>query len=176
MSYLEVKKIFGAVFLVALVMMTFSYIGDGLVKPKPYDAAKIKMAAPAPVKKAAAKKTPLAAIGPLLASASAENGKAVFKKCATCHTTAKGDKKKIGPNLWNIVNSPRAGKADYKYSEGMKNKSGNWTFESLNEFLVKPKAYISRTKMAFGGIKKTNQRADLILYLRSLADSPANLP
>ena len=58
----------------------------------------------------------------------------------------------------------------------MKKKPGNWNFEGLNEFLLKPKDYVPGTKMAFAGLKKANQRADLILYLTSLSDSPAKLP
>jgi cytochrome c len=176
MSSIEFNKVFGAVILAALTVFVFALIGNGLVKPKPYDAAKFKIAAKASASKTVAKKAPLEPIGPLLSSASAEKGAVVFKKCAACHTSAKGDKNKLGPNLWNIVNAPRAGKAGFKYSDGMKKKPGNWKFESLNEFLVKPKAYVPRTKMAFGGIKKASQRADLIVYLRNLADSPAKLP
>jgi len=176
MSSIEFNKIVGAVLLVALTVMVFGFIGDTLVKPKSHVASKVKVAASASSGKAAAKKAPIQPIGPLLASASTDKGKKVFKKCAVCHTSAKGDKNKLGPNLWNIVNAGRAGKPGFKYSKSMKSKAGNWTFESLNEFLIKPKAYVPKTKMAFGGIKKASQRADLIVYLRSLADSPAKLP
>ena len=176
MSSIEFNKIFGAVILAALTVLVFRFIGDGLVKPKPYDAAKFKIAAASSASKPVAKEAPIEPIGPLLASASAEKGAVGFKKCAACHTSAKGDKNKLGPNLWNIVNAPRAGQTGFKYSDGMKEKTGNWNFESLNAFLVKPKVYLPRTKMAFGGIKKAKQRADLIVYLRSLADSPAKLP
>jgi cytochrome c len=173
---MEFNKVVGAVLLVALTVMVFGFIGDGLVKPKSHDAAKIKVAAASSAGKTVAKKAPIEPIGALLASASAEKGAVTFKKCGACHTSAKGGKNRLGPNLWNIVNAPRAGKAGFKYSNGMKKKAGNWNFESLNEFLIKPKAYIPRTKMVFAGIKKPSQRADLIVYLRSLADSPAPLP
>jgi cytochrome c len=180
MSSMEINKIVGAVLLVALVMMVFGFIGDGLVKTESGEGTEVKIAEKAPAektaKKAAAKKAPIQAIGPLLASANAEKGAVVFKKCAVCHTAVKGGKNKLGPNLWNVVNSPRAGKSGYRYSKAMKKKSGNWTFESLNEFLAKPKAYIPRTKMGFSGIKKPAQRADLIVFLRNLADTPAKLP
>lgn len=176
MSSIEFNKAVGAVLLVALTVMVFGFIGNALVKPKSYVAANVKVAAASSTGKAAAKKAPIQPIGPLLASASADKGAVVFKKCAVCHTSAKGDKNKLGPNLWNIVNAPRAGKSGFRYSKAMQGKAGNWTFESLNEFMIKPKAYVPKTKMAFGGIKKASQRADLIVYLRSLADSPAKLP
>ncbi len=176
MSSMEFNKAVGAVLLVALAVMVFGYIGNGLVKPKSHEAAKVKVAAASSSGKHAAKAAPLQPISPLLASANAANGAVVYKKCAVCHTSAKGDKNKIGPNLWNIVNAPHAGKAGFKYSDGMKKKPGNWNFEGLNEFLLKPKDYVPGTKMAFAGLKKANQRADLILYLTSLSDSPAKLP
>jgi cytochrome c len=175
MSSIEFNKAVGAVLLVALTVMVFGFIGNALVKPKSHVAAKVKVAASSP-SKAAAQKAPIQPIGPMLASASADKGAVIFKKCAVCHTTAKGDKNKLGPNLWNIVNASRAGKSGFKYSKAMQSKAGNWNFESLNEFLIKPKAYVPKTKMAFGGIKKAKQRADLIVYLRNLADSPAKLP
>jgi cytochrome c len=174
MSSMEFNKAVGAVLLVALAVMVFGYIGNSLVKPKSHEAAKVKVAASS--EKRAAKAAPLQPISPLLASANAANGAVVFKKCAVCHTSAKGDKNKLGPNLWNIVNAPHAGKAGFKYSKALKKKPGNWTFEGLNEFLVKPKAYVPGTKMGFAGLKKANQRADLILYLTGLSDSPAKLP
>ena len=57
----------------------------------------------------------------------------------------------------------------------MKSKKGNWTYESLNAFLAKPKRYIPGTRMQFG-VKKVSDRANLVAYLRSASDSPAPLP
>jgi len=176
MSPMVIYKSAGSVLLAAVALTVFNFLGEFLVKPKSYDAEKFKIAAASSSKKTAVEKAPLESIGPLLASANADKGAVIFKKCAACHTSAKGGKNKLGPNLWNIVNAPRGGKAGFKYSDSMKNKPGNWDFESLNEFLIKPKAYIPRTKMAFGGIKKANQRADLIVYLRNLAESRAKIP
>ena len=51
-----------------------------------------------------------------------------------------------------------------------------WDYDHLNEFLLNPKGYIKGTAMAFAGLKKDPERADLIAYLRTLADSPAPLP
>lgn len=112
----------------------------------------------------------------MLASADTAKGARVFKKCAACHTVDKGGKNKVGPNLWNIVNAERAKVDGFKYSNAMAEKSGKWDFESLNNFMVRPKSYIPGTKMAFAGLKKASDRANLLAYLRSLADSPAPLP
>ena len=64
----------------------------------------------------------------------------------------------------------------FAYSEAIKTKAITWDFESLNQFLTSPKKYIKGTKMAFAGVKKDKQRADLILYLREQGDNKPPLP
>ncbi|MGH6763244.1 MAG: c-type cytochrome [Phyllobacterium sp.] len=119
-------------------------------------------------------------IATLLASADPANGEKVFKKCAACHTTENGGANKVGPNLWNIVNRPMATHEGFSYSTAMKEFSQGgsvvWDYDHLNHFLTSPKGYIKGTAMGFAGDKKDNERADLIAYLRTLADSPAALP
>lgn len=108
----------------------------------------------------------------MLASATAEAGKKVSKKCAACHSFTKGGPNKVGPNLWNIVGGKAASVAGYKYSGAMKDMAANWEFEELNKFLFKPKAYLKGTKMSFAGLKKSSDRAAIIAYLTALSDSP----
>lgn len=116
----------------------------------------------------------------LLASADLGAGEKVFKKCAACHTFEKGGENKVGPNLWNIVDaSIGSHSADFKYSSALSayGESGTkWTYEELNGFLFKPKTHVKGTAMGFAGLKKTEDRANLIGWLRSHADSPAALP
>lgn len=107
-------------------------------------------------------------IGPLLATANVEKGKIVAKKCAQCHTFEQGGATKTGPNLWNIFGNKTAHVPDFPYSQGLKDKNGTWGDEELNHFLYKPRDFVSRTKMTFAGIKDDRERADLIVYLKSL--------
>ena len=176
MSTMEANKIVGAGLLALLSLWVIGIVGDGLVRPASHIAAEIEIAAKPPAGKAVPAAKPLDPISPLLASADVEKGKKTFKKCAACHTTAKDGKDKVGPNLWAIVNAPRARREGFAYSSALKAKEGEWSFESLNAFLAKPKAYVPKTKMAFVGLKKTRDRANVILYLRSLSDAPAALP
>ena len=111
-----------------------------------------------------------------LASADLEAGEKLSKKCSACHIFDAGGKNKVGPALWNIVNRPMGAADDYAYSDALAGFGGNWDYQSLNAFLVKPKAYISGTKMNFGGLKKSKDRANLIAWMRAKADSPAALP
>ena len=108
----------------------------------------------------------------LLASASVDKGAKVFKKCSNCHVPNEGGANKIGPALWDIVNK-NIGGADFAYSNAMASYEGNWTYDELNGFLKNPKKYIEGTKMSFAGLKKETDRANVILYLRSLSNNPA---
>lgn len=133
----------------------------------------------APAKEAAA--APAAAGGgagitALLAKASADNGKAAFSKCKTCHTIEKGKPKGVGPNLWGVVNRAKASAEGFEYSAALKAKGGNWTFEDLAAFIHKPAAFAAGTKMVFNGIPGESDVADLIAYLAAQSDTPVSLP
>lgn len=118
-------------------------------------------------------------IGKILALANAEAGKQVFNKCAICHTPGKGEANKVGPNLWGIIGRATAQIAGFEYSTAMKklgSENHKWTYEELYRYLYSPKKYVPGTKMAFAGLKKDEDRANLIAYLRTLADAPQPLP
>tara|TARA_A100001015_G_scaffold273906_1_gene329793 strand:+ start:2730 stop:3308 length:579 start_codon:yes stop_codon:yes gene_type:complete len=112
----------------------------------------------------------------LLASADIEAGIKVAKKCTACHEFDVDGKNKTGPMLWNIVNAGKGMKDGFKYSDALVGMGGAWDYDALNAFLYKPKAYIKGTKMNFVGLKKPSDRANMIAYLRSLADTPVVLP
>ena len=107
-------------------------------------------------------------IEPLLASANVENGKSVAKKCLQCHTLEQGGKAKTGPNLWNIVGRPSGSVEGYAYSSALKQYNQPWTPEHLNAYLHKPRDAVPGTKMSFAGLKKAQDRADLVAYLQTL--------
>jgi cytochrome c len=117
-----------------------------------------------------------APIGVRLAKADVGKGEGISKKCKACHTFVSGGKNATGPNLYDVVNKDIASKGGFSYSSALTEKDGNWSYESLDCFLENPKKCVPGTKMSFAGIKKPDQRADLILYLRSLSNSPAELP
>jgi cytochrome c2 len=52
----------------------------------------------------------------------------------------------------------------------------SWDYENLNSFISNPKGVVPGTKMAFAGLKDDAERANVIAYLRTLAESPAPLP
>ena len=111
----------------------------------------------------------------LFASASAADGKKIFKKCAACHSIAKGGGNKIGPALWGVLGRQAGSISDYKYSKAMATHGKSWSFEEMNGFLIKPKDWIKGTKMTFVGLKKETERAAVILYMNNNTDSPLPL-
>lgn len=119
-------------------------------------------------------------VAPLLASADPAKGEAVFKKCAACHTNDAASANKVGPGLWNIVNRPVATHEGFKYSAAMTEFSQGgtvaWDYEHLSQFVTAPKKHVPGTTMGFAGLKKIEDRADLLAYLRTVADTPAPLP
>ncbi|HUO02215.1 MAG TPA: cytochrome c family protein [Rhizomicrobium sp.] len=114
--------------------------------------------------------------GTVLPAADVATGKTISVKCEQCHDLSKGGPNKIGPNLYGVVDRPRATHPGFDYSSAMKAKGGNWTYDELFKFLKSPGSYIPGTKMSFAGLSKESDRINLIAYLRSNADSPAAIP
>ncbi|MCB1379311.1 MAG: cytochrome c family protein [Alphaproteobacteria bacterium] len=116
-------------------------------------------------------------LGTLLASADPAKGEAGVKACAACHDFSKGGPNKTGPNLWGVVGRNHGSHEGFAYSDAMKAKSGEpWTYEALNDFIKAPKEAVPGNKMAFGGVKKDQARADILAYLATLSDSPLPFP
>jgi cytochrome c len=111
----------------------------------------------------------------LFASTSVDDGKKVFKKCAACHSIAKGGANKIGPALWGVIGRKAGSISDYKYSKALAAHGKSWSFEEMNGFLIKPKDWIKGTKMSFAGLKNAKDRAAVILYMNENSDSPLPL-
>lgn len=119
---------------------------------------------------------PVVDLPTLLASADSSAGERVARKCQACHTFNQGERNGVGPNLWDVVGNQRAGKQDFNYSTAMREFGGEWSFDSLFDYLENPKKYLRGTNMAFAGLKKPEDRANLLAYLRTKSDNPANLP
>jgi cytochrome c len=103
----------------------------------------------------------------LMALASLGKGKKIFKKCAACHSIDKNGPNKVGPALYGVVGAKQAANASYNYSDALKGLGGTWDYEQLFAFLKKPKNYAPGTKMGFAGIKKPEDVANLVTYLRA---------
>ena len=108
----------------------------------------------------------LAVAGSALAQ-DAANGEKIFKKCAACHVVNEA-KNKVGPSLHGVFGRTAGTVEGFKYSESMiqHGKDGLvWSSETISEYLADPKGFIPKNKMAFPGLKKPEERADVIAYL-----------
>ena len=111
----------------------------------------------------------------LFASTSVVDGEKVFKKCTACHSITQEGGNKIGPALWGVLGRQAGSIPDYKYSKAMATHGKTWSFEEMNNFLIKPKGWIKGTKMSFIGLKNAKDRAAVILYMNENTNSPLQL-
>ena len=182
MSGFEINKILASIIVAIIIFVIIGLVGNLVVKIN-YDEPQItayKIDIPETSADSSTQTSTndkmVESISLLLAGASLEQGEKIFKKCGACHNYKKDGKSKIGPNLWDLINRQKASVSGFAYSKALSDYGGKWTFEELNEFLYKPKEYISGTKMNFVGLKDVKDRANLILWLKQQSDNPIPLP
>lgn len=179
---LELNKIFAALLVAGITAMLAGFFAHQLVHPHVPEKAVLDIDTSA--LEAAATGGPAGPVGPepilaLLEKADVKRGEQLSKACTACHSFNKDGKDGVGPNQWNLVMSAKAHKDGFAYSDALKSlhaKGEKWTYADLNNFIYKPQVAVPGTKMNYLGLKKTEDRAALIAYLRTLSDSPAALP
>lgn len=181
----EFNKIVGAVIFAMLIAYLAGFIAKEAVHAEetsgkvafPVEGLKLAEATSAAGGAAAPAAPQAEPISALLAAADIGAGQKTSRACTACHSFEKGGANKVGPGLWGIVDRAIADTAGFTYTDSLKAlHDKKWTYDELNHFLFAPKAHVPGTKMAFAGVKDTKERANLVAYLRSLADTPAALP
>ena len=181
MDSYEWNKIFGAILASAFIVLSLTFASESLFAVHPPQnegyALEGSLGDGHGAKTAKAKVTAESA-NDMMAEMELAHGAKIAKKCAACHTFEPNGKNKVGPALYDIINRPMANVGDFKYSKAMMEFAQGkiWDYEQLNQFIFKPKNLVKGTSMGFAGVKKLEDRAALLLYLRSLSDNPAELP
>lgn len=178
MSSLEMNKIAAAILTAGVVGMSSGFVAQLLTRPHEVqeNAYVVTPAESAATTEMASEERGPESILPLLASADSAAGEQVYRKCTACHTIDQGGANKIGPNLWNIVDRDIAAVDGFSYSAALGDMEGTWTYDALNAFIANPKDFAPGTKMTYAGLKKIEDRANLIAFMRDKSDSPAPLP
>ena len=171
MKDLENNKLFAALLVGVLVATGAHIVSEKMVNPAMVKAPGAEAAADAGGAEAAPEQAQ--PIDALIAKGDVTKGQQVAKVCAACHTFDKGGANGVGPNLWNVFTRGRAAEAGYSYSDAMaKHKGEAWNYLEVNKWLWSPSTDVPGTKMTFAGVKKAQDRANLVAYLRTLGDSP----
>jgi cytochrome c len=174
MSSFEWNKIIASVLTAMIVAMVAGIVAQSIVHPVrlekaaylPPGATGETGAAPAEASAAPTQAGP----EPIdMAKADAKHGQEVAKVCLQCHTFAKGEPNKIGPNLFDIMAENIASVPGYTFSSALAaDKDKKWDPDELNVWLWKPQFFAKGTKMTFAGLPKAQDRADVIAYLITL--------
>ncbi|NBD94927.1 MAG: c-type cytochrome [Gammaproteobacteria bacterium] len=173
---MELNKIMAAVLLAGVIGMTSGFLADLLVhepKVEQFAYAPDVEAGPAEV---AVEEEPEIDIATLLQTADPSAGEAFSRACASCHTFEQGGANRVGPNLWGVVGRDKGAVADFNYSSAMEEAGSDWTYENLNAFLHNPRDYLPGTSMSYAGIRDAEDRANIIAYMRTMAEDPVPLP
>lgn len=111
----------------------------------------------------------------LLAEAKTEAGARRVALCKSCHSLDKGGPNMQGPDLFGVVGRPVASHEGFSYSAALKAFGGQWTWERLDGFIADSPSYVPGTAMN-QHIAKPEHRAEILVYLNTLSDSPLPLP
>ena len=116
-------------------------------------------------------------LGLMLANADPSRGERAFKgKCATCHTIEQGGANGTGPNLYNVMGAAKAAHDGFSYSSALDGMEGDWTYANMNDWLYNPSSYVRGTSMAFAGLRRDDERVNVIAYLAQYSPDAPEFP
>ncbi len=101
-----------------------------------------------------------------LEAGDAQAGAKVFKKCQACHSIVAADGNKIGPNLHGVIGRTSGTQEGFNYSDAMKSAAIVWDEATIEKYLRDPKGFVPKNKMAFVGLKKDSDLANVLAYLK----------
>jgi cytochrome c len=174
MSDLTFNKVAGAVLATGLAIVGLRELSSGIFSQEPVAKPGYAVEVAADTGGGAAAPDVPPDWGTVLPTADAKAGEVVFQKCKSCHNADNGGANGTGPNLWGVVGRKPGSHPGFAYSPGMEAfgaKQPIWDYEHIYEFVKNPQAYIGGTKMTFVGLKKPEDRINVIAYLHQQGSS-----
>lgn len=110
------------------------------------------------------------------AAGNSQRGAQVFQACAACHSVKAGEHL-TGPSLAHVWNR-KAGTVEgfLRYSDALHRAGIVWNEITLDKWLADPGRFISGTNMTFQGLRESEDRQDVIAYLRAVSEGKAPTP
>ena len=180
MDSFEWNKIFGAVLGTVIFIFVIRMVAEHVYEPEHPEKPGYVVEGVVEETPAGGAAAPAEEVAPdwgtVLAKADVNAGKELTARCVQCHDFNKGGPNKIGPELFAVVERPKAHNPGFSYSTALKAKGGNWTYDDLFHFLKSPAMFAPGTKMSFAGLRSEQDRINLIAWLHSNADTPAPIP
>ena len=170
MSDLTFNKVAGAVLATGLAIVGLKELSAGVFAPHEIEKPGYLVEVAEETGGAAAAEAPID-WGTVLPTADVAAGQAAFAKCQSCHTIAAGGANGTGPALYGVVGRKPGAYGGFAYSAGMTEfgaKQPVWDFEHISEFIKEPQKHLPGTKMTFVGLKKPEDRINIIAYLHSM--------
>jgi cytochrome c len=174
MSDLTFNKVAGAVLATGLAIVGLRELSSGVFSQEPVAKPGYAVEVAADTGGGAAAPDVPPDWGTVLPAADVKAGEAVFQKCKSCHNADNGGANGTGPNLFGVVGRKPGSHPGFAYSPGMEAfgaKQPIWDYEHIYEFVKSPQAYINGTKMTFVGLKKPEDRINVIAYLHQQGSS-----
>jgi cytochrome c len=168
--------VLGTLLFVLVIMFVAEAVTKSPLPAKPGYAVEVPPEAASQSAGAAPAAEPLPDFAAVLPAADLNHGKEVAARCQQCHDLSKDGPNKIGPNLWDVIGRPRASHPGFSYSGAMSASHDPWSYDKLFAYLKAPQTEVPGTKMSFAGLRSSQDRIDLLAYLRTQSDAPAPLP
>ncbi len=117
--------------------------------------------------------TPVEPASEIISKANAETGRELAGTyCRTCHAIEAGDADPVtfdrGPPIVGILDQAVARDASFEYSDALRKFGGVWTEDRLYAFALRPMLTVPGTSMGHQLVRKPEEIADIIAYLKSL--------
>ena len=104
-------------------------------------------------------------LGEPYASANLDNGRRLFRRCASCHTLGADDRHLVGPNLHGMFGRQVGEAEGFRFSRALEQADFVWTKAELDQWLANPRTYLPGNRMSFAGLRDESDRNDLIAFL-----------